>query len=116
MYSCPPTAGTPSDPTVSSYSHSTFLCPRHTRGRYDPSEFIDLFEKFYGPTMNAAEAARKNGKEQDKNNDAGAFIPASFMRINVSLRVGWPILAAAAFRRVVEVRSHSALLQRDDHA
>jgi ubiquinone/menaquinone biosynthesis C-methylase UbiE len=26
-----------------------------------PAQFIDLFETFYGPTMNAVEAARKNG-------------------------------------------------------
>src|SRR5262249_35498215 len=30
-----------------------------------PAQFIDLFERFYGPTMNAVEAARKNGKEQE---------------------------------------------------
>src|SRR4029077_4941300 len=53
-----------------------------------PTEFIELFEKFYGPTMNAVSAARNNGKEdelhkqlvelanaQNKSN-AGTFIPA----------------------------------------
>jgi ubiquinone/menaquinone biosynthesis C-methylase UbiE len=61
-----------------------------------PTEFIDLFEKFYGPTMNAVEAAQKNGKadelhtqlvelanSQNKSKDAGTFIPATFMRVTV---------------------------------
>jgi ubiquinone/menaquinone biosynthesis C-methylase UbiE len=63
-----------------------------------PAEFIDLFERFYGPTMNAMEAARKNGQAeelhrqlvelanaQNKSKDAGTLIPATFMRITVSL-------------------------------
>ena len=63
-----------------------------------PAQFIDLFEKFYGPTMNAVEAAQKHGKaeelhnqlvelanSQNKSKDAGTFIPATFMRITVSL-------------------------------
>ena len=63
-----------------------------------PAQFIDLFERFYGPTMNAVEAARKNGKAeelhkqlvelanaQNKSKDAGTFIPATFMRVTVTL-------------------------------
>ena len=63
-----------------------------------PTQFIELFEAFYGPTMNAVEAARKNGKaeelhkqlvelanSQNKSKDAGTFIPATFMRVTVSL-------------------------------
>jgi hypothetical protein len=63
-----------------------------------PTQFIELFEKFYGPTMNAVEAAQKNGKAEDlhtqlvelakaqnKSKDAGTFIPATFMRVTVSL-------------------------------
>jgi len=63
-----------------------------------PAEFIDLFERFYGPTMNAVEAAAKSGKSeelheqlvelanaQNKSRDAGTFIPATFMRVTVSL-------------------------------
>src|SRR5437773_777725 len=63
-----------------------------------PTQFIDLFERFYGPTMNAVEAAQKNGKEkelhkqlvelanaQNKSKDAGTFIPATFMRVTVTL-------------------------------
>jgi len=63
-----------------------------------PTEFIDLFETFYGPTMNAVEAAQKNGKAaelheqlvelanaQNKSGAAGTFIPATFMRVTVSI-------------------------------
>jgi ubiquinone/menaquinone biosynthesis C-methylase UbiE len=63
-----------------------------------PAQFIELFEKFYGPTMNAVEAARNNGKSeelhaqlvelansQNKTKDAGTSIPATFMRVTVSL-------------------------------
>jgi len=61
-----------------------------------PTQFIDLFEKFYGPTMNAVEAAQKSGKAaelhqqlvelanaQNKSKNAGTFIPATFMRVTV---------------------------------
>jgi hypothetical protein len=63
-----------------------------------PTEFIELFEAFYGPTMNAVEAAREDGKleelhnqlvelanSQNKSKDAGTFIPATFMRVTVCL-------------------------------
>ena len=62
-----------------------------------PTEFIELFEKFYGPTMNAVEAARKNGKEEElhkqlvelanvqNKSNAGTFIPATFMRVTVNV-------------------------------
>jgi len=60
------------------------------------TQFIGVFETFYGPTMNAVEAAQKNGKAeelhkqlvelantQNKSKDAGTFIPATFMRVTV---------------------------------
>jgi ubiquinone/menaquinone biosynthesis C-methylase UbiE len=63
-----------------------------------PTRFIELFETFYGPTMNAVEAARKTGKAQElhdqlvklansqnKSGNVGTFIPATFMRVTVSL-------------------------------
>ena len=63
-----------------------------------PTEFIESFETFYGPTMNAVDAAQKNGKAeelhkqlvelanaQNKSKDAGTFIPATFMRVTVSI-------------------------------
>jgi ubiquinone/menaquinone biosynthesis C-methylase UbiE len=61
-----------------------------------PTHFIELFRDFYGPTMNAYDAARKNGKEgelhnqlvelansENKSKDAGTLIPATFMRTTV---------------------------------
>ena len=61
-----------------------------------PTHFIDLFEEFYGPTMNAMDAARKNGKAgqlhnelvelanaQNHSKDGGTLIPATFLRVTV---------------------------------
>ena len=62
-----------------------------------PTEFIELFERFYGPTMNAVDAARKNGKEEElhkqlvelanvqNKSKAGTFIPATFIRVTVTV-------------------------------
>ena len=63
-----------------------------------PSEFLALFRKYYGPTMNAFEAAEKNGRAADLLRDLEAlftsqnksssndttFIPATFLRITVT--------------------------------
>ena len=62
-----------------------------------PTRFIELFESFYGPTMNAVDAAQKAGKAEDLHNQLvqlanaqnqsaeGTSIPATFMRVTVSL-------------------------------
>mgnify|MGYP003575690549 CR=1 FL=1 len=62
---------------------------------YAPVEFLENFRKYYGPTMNAFEAAEKNGKgaelqaelEQlfnDQNTKANATsIPATYLRVTV---------------------------------
>jgi ubiquinone/menaquinone biosynthesis C-methylase UbiE len=63
-----------------------------------PTRFIELFEAFYGPTMNAVEAAQKNGKAaelhnllvdlaitQSKSKDVGTLIPATFMRVTATV-------------------------------
>jgi ubiquinone/menaquinone biosynthesis C-methylase UbiE len=63
-----------------------------------PEQFIDLFERFYGPTMNAVEAARKAGREEELHRElidlansknqatnGGTSIPATFMRVTVEL-------------------------------
>jgi len=68
-----------------------FISPDKT-----PADFIDLFEKFYGPTMNAVEAAQKSGRmddlhtqlvqlanAQNKSTDGGILIPANFLRVTV---------------------------------
>jgi len=63
-----------------------------------PAQFIDLFRRYYGPTMNAFEAAEKSGKtdelhgqllelanSQNKSANGGTSIPATFMRVTVSI-------------------------------
>ena len=63
-----------------------------------PAHFIDSFRRFYGPTMNAFEAAEKNGKveelhnqlvelakAQNKSTNGGTSIPATFLRVTVSV-------------------------------
>jgi len=63
-----------------------------------PTQYIDLFERFYGPTMNAEESAQQSGrvdnlhnqlvelaKSQNKSTNGGTLIPATFMRVTVSL-------------------------------
>src|SRR5215467_4531145 len=63
-----------------------------------PAEFIDLFERYYGPTMNAVDAAQKSGrmgelhaqlvdlaKSHNKSTNGGTLIPATFMRVTVTV-------------------------------
>jgi ubiquinone/menaquinone biosynthesis C-methylase UbiE len=63
-----------------------------------PTDFIELFRRFYGPTMNAFEAAEKNGKveelrtqlvelanSQNTSTHGGTSIPATFLRVTVRL-------------------------------
>jgi ubiquinone/menaquinone biosynthesis C-methylase UbiE len=66
---------------------------------FPSSELVDRFKKFYGPTMNAFEAAEKNGKAADlqrelevlfnNQNTSGTqnstSIPAAFLRVTVML-------------------------------
>ncbi len=64
----------------------------------NPQQFIDIFRQFYGPTMNAFEAALKNGKQeelyrqlvdlansQNSNKTGGTNIAATFMRVTVKV-------------------------------
>jgi ubiquinone/menaquinone biosynthesis C-methylase UbiE len=65
-----------------------------------PSELFDRFKNYYGPTMNAFEAAKNNGKaselqyelealfiRQNKNITGGTtFIPANFLKVTVNCR------------------------------
>jgi ubiquinone/menaquinone biosynthesis C-methylase UbiE len=62
-----------------------------------PSEFVDVFRKYYGPTMNAFEAADKNGKaatlqkeleelfNSQNKSQAATSIPATFLRVTVAV-------------------------------
>jgi ubiquinone/menaquinone biosynthesis C-methylase UbiE len=75
-----------------------------TRETYDfnapisPAQFVDQFKNYYGPTMNAFEAAEKNGKaadlqrelevlfdSQNRSDAGGTSIPATFLRVTVAL-------------------------------
>ena len=63
-----------------------------------PSDFVAAFRKYYGPTMNAFEAAAKNGRADDLTRDLEALfksqnkspskdatsIPATFLRVTVA--------------------------------
>jgi ubiquinone/menaquinone biosynthesis C-methylase UbiE len=64
-----------------------------------PSKVVDAFRKYYGPTMNAFEAAEKNGRASDLQKELeGLFnshnrspskdttsIPATFLRVTVAV-------------------------------
>lgn len=64
---------------------------------FSPSEFVNRFKNYYGPTMNAFEAAEKNGKAAElqheleelfnNQNKSGqqntTAIPATFLRVTV---------------------------------
>jgi SAM-dependent methyltransferase len=66
---------------------------------YPPSEFLNTFKNYYGPTMNAFEAAEKNGKALDLQHDLEVLftsqnkstaqnstsIPATFLRVTVNV-------------------------------
>jgi len=66
---------------------------------YSPSEFVQTFKNFYGPTMNAFEAAEKNGKADNlqreleelfnSQNKSGVnditSIPATFLLVTVKV-------------------------------
>jgi hypothetical protein len=64
----------------------------------NPAQVVESFRQFYGPTMNAFEAAQKGGKveelhhqllelakAQNKSTDGSTSIPATFLRVTVSL-------------------------------
>jgi hypothetical protein len=63
-----------------------------------PQHFVESLRRFYGPTMNAFEAAQKSGtvedlhkqllqlaKAQNKSTDSSTSIPATFLRVTVCL-------------------------------
>lgn len=84
-------AGIPAENISFSKETFTFNAP------FSTTEFVSQFKNFYGPTMNAFEAAEKIGKagdlqeqletlfsSQNKSNDAGkTSIPATFLKVTV---------------------------------
>jgi ubiquinone/menaquinone biosynthesis C-methylase UbiE len=65
-----------------------------------PTEFVEVFHRYYGPTMNAFDAAGKNGREEElrkeleelfasqnrSTNPERTEIPATFLRVTVQVR------------------------------
>lgn len=76
-----------------SFSRDTFTF----RAPYSPAKFLETFKTFYGPTMNAFEAAKQNGKEAELEQELtdlfkrcnqspdenSTIIPATFLRVTV---------------------------------
>lgn len=63
-----------------------------------PAQFIEAFKLFYGPTMNAFEAAQASGavdelqsqlvelaRAQNRGTDSSVSIPATFLRVTIHL-------------------------------
>jgi ubiquinone/menaquinone biosynthesis C-methylase UbiE len=63
-----------------------------------PKQMSELFRRFYGPTMNAFEAAQKSGREgelssqlvdlaraQNESTNGGTSIPAAYLRVTIQL-------------------------------
>jgi len=86
-------AGVPKENISFARDTFTFNAP------YSPSAFVNVFKTYYGPTMNAFEAAEKNGKAlqlqeelealfkgQNKSADSNTTsIPATFLRVTVKV-------------------------------
>lgn len=84
-------AGVPKENISFSKATFTFDAP------YSATELLSLFRNYYGPTMNAFEAAEKNGKASDLQHELevlfesqnksttsnSATIPASFLKVTV---------------------------------
>jgi ubiquinone/menaquinone biosynthesis C-methylase UbiE len=87
-------AGVPSQNISFARDTYTFNAP------FSPAEFVARFRNYYGPTMNAFEAAEKSGKtaqlqeelealfnSQNKSTDPNATsIPATFLRVTVNVK------------------------------
>jgi SAM-dependent methyltransferase len=86
-------AGVPADRITFARDTFTFNWPGA------PAAFVDEFRKYYGPTMNAFEAAEKNGRAGDLLNEledlfasqnkspvqGATCIPAAYLRVTVAL-------------------------------
>jgi SAM-dependent methyltransferase len=86
-------AGVPADKISCTRDTYTFNYPG------PPSGFVETFKNYYGPTMNAFEAAEKNGRAADLQKELDALfasqntskdknttsIPATFLRVTVAV-------------------------------
>jgi hypothetical protein len=86
-------AGVPKEKISMAKDTYYFLSPDKS-----PAKFIESFRRFYGPTMNAFEAAQTSGtvddlrnqllelaKSQNKSSGSSISIPATFLRVTVRL-------------------------------
>ncbi len=86
-------AGVPEDRIATAQDTFTFRAPKQS-----PAEVIALFRQFYGPSMNAFEAAEKSGRTgelhqqlvdlaeaQNTSKEGGTTLPATFLRVTVSV-------------------------------
>jgi ubiquinone/menaquinone biosynthesis C-methylase UbiE len=88
-------AGAGVSPEQISFARETFTF----NAPVPPSEFVDTFRKYYGPTMNAFEAAEQNGRAAElqkeledlfnsqnrSDREDATSIPATFLRVTVAL-------------------------------
>jgi len=71
---------------------------RFVASNKSPADVVETFQRYYGPTMNAFEAAQKNGREEElrnqllilakahnQNANGSTSIPATFLRVTVNL-------------------------------
>jgi ubiquinone/menaquinone biosynthesis C-methylase UbiE len=86
-------AGIPREKIAFARDTFTFNSPK------PPAEFVDDFRRYYGPTMNAFEAAEKSGRARDLQNELETLfnsqnkspnkyatsIPATFLRVTVEV-------------------------------
>jgi len=86
-------AGVPKEKVFMVRDTFSFLSPDKS-----PGDVVDSFRQFYGPTMNAFEAAQKDGKAEDLHHqllelakaqnqatDGSTSIPATYLRVTVCL-------------------------------
>lgn len=84
-------AGVPKEKVTMTKDTFSFVSPHK-----GPRDLIDSFRRYYGPTMNAFEAAEKSGNveqlhdqlvelatSQNKSKDGGTSISATFLRVTV---------------------------------
>jgi len=83
-------AGIPKENITFDRDTFTFNAP------YSPAEFVNVFKRYYGPTMNAFDAAEKDGKagdlqreletlftNQNQGSNGSTSIPATFLMVTV---------------------------------
>lgn len=93
-------AGVPAD-------HISFLRDTYTFNfSGSPAEFVRTFKTYYGPTMNAFEAAEKNGKADELQQELEALFTAQ----NISSSATQTIIPATFLRVTVDVPDRTVVM------